>query len=275
MPERDQRPQVMGIVNATPDSFSGDGLDDAEALVARALAHARDGAEWIDLGGESTRPGATPVPEEEELRRVLGVLPRIVARAGVPVSIDTTKPTVADAALAAGARMVNDVSGLRDPGLAGVARDHGAFLVLMHNGWTLGESQGGVTSGVVDRVAGEISRLTDLALAQGVSLERLIADPGIGFGKRPEESLALVRGLEELRARIAPLPLLVGPSRKGFIGRALGLSAPARLDGTLAVVAIAAAAGAEIIRVHDVAQCVRAALMGWAVRTGALADASG
>jgi len=265
----------MGVLNATPDSFSGDGLEDLEALVARGHAQAAAGAEWIDVGGESTRPGSVAVPEEEELRRVLPVVRRLVAELAVPVSIDTMKPRVADAALVAGATMLNDVSGLRDAGLVDVARAHDAFLVLTHNGWTLRDAGAPDAGDAVERVVREIERLAELALSRGVRAGRLVADPGIGFGKDPQDSLALVRRTEELRERLAPLPLLVGPSRKSFIGRALGLPPEQRLEGTLAAVAMAAAAGAEIIRVHDVAPAARAARMGWAIRTGELADERG
>lgn len=263
----------MGILNATPDSFSGDGLGhDPDALLARGRAQVAAGAEWIDVGGESTRPGATPVPEEEELRRVLPLVRRLAAELRVPVSIDTTKPGVADAALAAGATMLNDVSGLRDEALLGVARAHDAFLVIAHNGWTLRDRGAADEGDPLERVAREIQRLAELALSRGIREGRLVADPGLGFGKGPADSLALVRRTEELRERIAPLPLLVGPSRKSFVGRALGLPVEERLEGTLAAVAMTAAAGAELIRVHDVGPSVRAARMGWAIRTGELAD---
>jgi len=256
----------MAILNATPDSFSGDGLATrAEALVARAEAQVQQGADLVDLGGESTRPGARPVSTEDELDRVMPVLTRLAQRLPVPLSIDTQKVSVAARALDAGASVLNDVSGLHDPELAVVAAAHGAWLVLTHNGWSMGRTQRG---DVVAEVIDGLRRLVDVALGAGVPQTRLIADPGLGFGKAPLESLELLRRTAELREAVAPLPLLVGPSRKGFIGRALGLPVEDRLEGTLACVAIAAFAGVELIRVHDVQPAVRTARLAWAVREG-------
>jgi dihydropteroate synthase len=260
----------MAILNATPDSFSGDGIAyDEDALVMRARTQREEGAGILDIGGESTRPGSVPVPLEEELRRVIPSI-RALAEAHVAtLSIDTSKPEVADAALRAGARILNDVSGLADPRLASVAADHGADLVLMHNGWTL-EARGIPDKGdPVERVVREIERLALIAERAGVPRERLIADPGIGFGKTPDESLALIARTAELCRRLAPLPLLVGPSRKGFIGHVLDRPAEERLEGTLACVAIAAFAGAAIIRVHDVRPAVHASRLAWSLRAHA------
>ncbi|MCL6649038.1 MAG: dihydropteroate synthase [Chloroflexi bacterium] len=273
---QDGPPLIMGVLNATPDSFSGDGLLAVEALVARGEEQVRTGAAILDLGGESTRPGAQPVPAAEELARVLPPLRHLVTRVRVPLSIDTQKPVVADQALAAGACVLNDVSGLRDPELAAVAARHAAWLVLTHNRWTACPAQdrlGGYyptagTGDVVEEVVAGLTHLAEQAIRAGVPEQRLIADPGLGFGKSPAESLELLRRLEELRRRLAPLPLLVGPSRKSFVGRALGLPVNERLEGTLACVALAAFAGAAIIRVHDVLPAVRAARMGWALRLG-------
>ncbi len=262
----EERPLVMAVLNVTPDSFSGDGVvADAPALVARVERLVADGADIIDIGGESTRPGSAPVPLEEELRRV-GPLLRALDGRGIPVSIDTRKAEVAELAVRAGAEIVNDVSGLRDERLAAVAADHGARLVLIHNGWELAER--GIPDGgdPVDRVVREVERLAAVAERRGVPRERLIADAGVGFGKTPEESLALVARTDELRRRVHPLPLLVGPSRKRFIGHALELPVEERLEGTLACVAIAAFAGAALIRVHDVRPAARVARMAWALR---------
>ena len=265
----------MGILNATPDSFSGDGIaNDEDAMIARACAHISEGADLLDVGGESSRPGSTPVSAEVELRRVTPIVRWLAANATVPFSIDTVKPEVAEAALRAGAWIVNDVSGLADPRLAGVAADHGAYLVLMHNGWSL-EARGLPDRGeAMERVVREIERLAALAERAGVRHDHLIADPGIGFGKTPEESLSLVARTGELRRRLAPLPILIGPSRKRFLGRVLDLPVEQRSDATLACVAVASFEGAAIIRVHDVAPAVRVSRVAWALgarRSGAAA----
>lgn len=258
---------VMAILNATPDSFSGDGLaTDASALAERGRRHAADGARVIDLGGESTRPGAVPVPSDVELARVLPVLRALAGTVDALISIDTMKAEVADVALREGATIVNDVSGLRDADLAGVAARHGAFLVLTHNGHTtraLGIPESGDP---VEDVVREIRRLEAIAETAGVATARLIADPGLGFGKPAHASLALVARIAELRERLAPLPMLVGPSRKSFIGQALDLPVEDRLEGTLACVALAAFAGVELIRAHDVVPAVRVTRMARALR---------
>jgi dihydropteroate synthase len=178
-------------------------------------------------------------------------------RLGRPVSIDTRKPRVADAALSEGAAMLNDVSGLADAELATVAARHGAYLVLTHNGWTTGRG--------LDARTG-LQRLVEQALAAGVEPERLILDPGLGFGKKPEQSLRLLRELPDLVEALAPLPILVGASRKGFIGHVLDLPPDDRLEGSLACAAIATFLGASILRAHDVRPTVRAARVAWAVR---------
>lgn len=252
------------MLNATPDSFSGDGLaGDIEALVERGRRHVAEGAAMLDVGGESTRPGAVPVPEDEELARVLPAVERLAREIDATISIDTMKPGIAEAALLAGATMVNDVSGLVDPRLADVAARQKAWLVVTHNGWTHPTSEAGAD--IVEVVVAELERLVGLAVAAGVPPERVIVDPGLGFGKAPPESLALLRRISEVRQRLRPHPVLVGPSRKGFIGWALGVDVSDRLEGTLACVAVAAYAGAEIIRVHDVAPAVRVARMAAAI----------
>ena len=260
-------PAVMAILNATPDSFSGDGLaTDAGALAGRGRRYAADGARVIDLGGESTRPGAEPVAPDVELARVLPVLRALVGTMDAEVSIDTMKAGVADAALREGATIVNDVSGLRDAELVAVAARHRAFLVLTHNGHTtraLGIAESGDP---VEDVVREIRRLEAIAVAHGVDAAHLIADPGLGFGKPARASLVLVARIAELRERLAPLPLLVGPSRKSFIGQALDLPVEERLEGTLACVALAAFVGVELIRAHDVVAAVRVTRMARALR---------
>jgi dihydropteroate synthase len=252
----------MGILNATPDSFSGDGLGaDVAALVERARRQVADGAAIIDVGGESTRPGSVPVGVAEELARAIPVVEALRAFA-VPISIDTSHAAVADAALRAGASILNDVSGLADPDLPRVAALHDASIVVMHNGWVRGdEGQGDI----VERVAAVLEDLVAAAVRAGVPAERVMVDPGIGFGKTAAENLALIRRLGELRSRFARNPLLVGPSRKRFIGEVLGLEVDQRLEGSLAIVSLAVAAGADIVRVHDVREAVRAARMARAV----------
>jgi len=252
----------MGIINVTPDSFSGDGVyDDDIAAVARARAMRADGAAILDIGGESTRPGATPVTATEQLRRILPVIAAISGDGG-PLSVDTGSAAVADAALRAGAKIVNDVTSLADRELAGVAAAHGAWLAVTHNGWQLRDEGRGQ---VVHRVAAALDRLLDAAVRAGVPAGRVIVDPGLGFGKEPSESLELLRRLPELRERFPAQLLLVGPSRKRFIGHVLGPDVGARLEGTLACVALATAAGADVVRVHDVREAVRVATMASAV----------
>jgi dihydropteroate synthase len=264
----------MAILNATPDSFSGDGVaSDVIALAARGRQHVADGAAVIDVGGESTRPGALPVSLDAELDRVLPVVRALAGTIDVPISIDTMKAPVAEAAIGAGATIVNDVSGLRDEHLAPVAARHRAWLVLTHNGHTTRERGTADTGDPIEDVVREVRRLAEVAIRAGVLESRLIADPGLGFGKPASSSLALIARIGELRERLAPLPLLIGPSRKSFIGHALDLPVDERIEGTLACVTIAAFAGAELIRVHDVRPSVRAVRMARALRDAAAASA--
>lgn len=260
-------PFVMGIVNATPDSFSDGGrfLSPDEA-VARALRHAEEGADLVDLGGESTRPGAPPVPAEEEIRRVVPVIERLRARGfPLPISVDTSKGAVARAALAAGADLVNDVTGLRDPALGEAVAAAGVPLVLMHMRGTPADMQSRAVYGdVVREVAAELREALERADAAGIPRERTILDPGLGFAKTPEQSVTLLARVGELRA--LGRPLLVGPSRKSFIGRITGASVEERLPGTLAAVAACVLAGVEILRVHDVGPAVQAARVAASLR---------
>jgi len=250
---------VMGILNVTPDSFSDGGRHDTvEAAVAHGLHLAAAGADYVDVGGESTRPGAGRVSPEEESRRVLPVVAEL-ARLGIPVSIDTTRAAVAAAALAAGAVMVNDVSGgLADPGMATAVADAGVPWVLMHRRGDSRDMYAEATyDDVVADVRRELCRRVDAALTAGVRAERIVVDPGLGFAKHPEHDLALVAGLD----RIVDLgfPVLVGASRKRFLGALLALPdgrprPPGRRDSaTLATSVLAARAGAWGVRVHDVA----------------------
>ncbi|MGH2447025.1 MAG: dihydropteroate synthase [Chloroflexota bacterium] len=244
--------QLMGVVNVAPDSFSGDGIYlDPERAAERAVELVAAGAAVIDVGGESTRPGATPISLAEELRRVVPAIEHIVRSVTAPASVDTSKSEVARPALAAGAAIVNDVSGLRDAALPAVAASAGATLVLVHNR--------PLARGVdlVNQVIDELRRLITAAEAAGV--ERVIVDPGLGFSKGWRENLVILRRLRELA--VLGKPLMVGPSRKGMIGRVLGTEVDDRVEGTLALVSLAAARGADLIRVHDVAQMSRAVRM--------------
>jgi dihydropteroate synthase len=253
---------VMGVLNVTPDSFSDGGRYlDHRAAVAHALTMAAEGADLIDVGGESTRPGASYVDERTELDRVLPVIEELAAVTDVPISIDTRKSTVAGAALAAGAGIVNDVSaGRDDPDLFGVAAEAKAPVVLMHMRGTPATMQDDPS--YVD-VVGEIERFLaercDAAEAAGVPHDSLVVDPGIGFGKRDQHNYAL---LDQL-ARFTRLghPVMVGTSRKGFIGRALSLPRHELVEGTAATVVWAVERGARIVRVHDVRHMVRTVRM--------------
>lgn len=261
-PARQRRPLVMGILNVTPDSFSDGGRFDA---VDAAVAHARqmidEGADLIDVGGESTRPGSQPVPESEQIRRVVPVIAAVSALGSAVVSIDTTRSSVAAAALDAGATIVNDISGGRDdPAIFDLAAKRQAPVVLMHMQGTPATMQiapryDDVTSEVATFLA-DRARAAELA---GVAPHRILLDPGIGFGKSHEHNLALLREMKDLVA--VGRPLLIGTSRKGFIGKVTGESDPARRQfGTAATIAWSVANGAAVVRVHDVgpmAQVVR------------------
>lgn len=251
----------MGIVNVTPDSFSGDGLIDHHAAVARGLAMADAGAAIIDVGGESTRPGHTPVPAGEEIRRTVPVVEALAQR-GLTVSIDTSKLEVAKAAADAGAAIVNDIWGLRrSPGIAELAAERNLGLVLMHN--QEGTSYAG---DLMDTVRTELVQSVSAAVGAGVPAERLIVDPGIGFGKTAEQNLVVLRRLGELRE--LGFPILVGPSRKSFLGKLFGQEMPVRPWGTAAAVTAAILRGADIVRVHDVPEMLAVAQVAEALRDG-------
>ncbi|MEZ4767640.1 MAG: dihydropteroate synthase [Caldilineales bacterium] len=286
---------VMGIINATPDSFSGDGMlgqpaegldtlrhstgSDAwiEAAVAQGRRFVAEGAHILDVGGESTRPGSQPVDAGEELRRVLPVIRGLVDVVDVPISIDTSKAAVAEAALAAGASMVNDVWGFRlEPRIAEVTARAGALAVLMHNRSkrehvSIDPALGGRYVGtdyadLIADIAAELRISIDLARQAGVPDERIIVDPGIGFGKTVAQNLELLNRLGELRN--LGFPILAGPSRKSFIGYTLDLPPDQRVEGTAAAVAVAIARGADIVRVHDVQAMTRVAKMTDAIVRG-------
>ena len=253
---------VMGVVNVTPDSFSDGGRYlDPDAAVAHGQALAAEGADLLDVGGESTRPGAGGVTEAVELERVLPVVEGLAASAGVPVSIDTRKAAVAAAALSVGAAMVNDVSaGRHDPELLAVAAQNKVPLVLMHMRGNPATMQDDPSyDDVVAEVEAFLDERCQAAEAAGVDHDALVVDPGIGFGKRDRDNYALLDDL----ARLTRLghPVLVGTSRKGFIGRALDAPVDQRLEGTAATVVWAVQRGARIVRVHDVGPIVRAVRM--------------
>ena len=247
-----RRTYVMGVINVTPDSFSGDGLGrDVQAAVEQAVRFEGAGADFLDIGAESTRPGHRPVTEEEEMRRLLPSLEAVAARVSIPVSVDTWKSGVARAALDAGACIINDVWGLKaDPRIATAAAERGAGLALMHN------QQGHVYDNLLEDIVGGLQRSADTALAAGVPRANLMVDPGIGFGKTADQNIQVLRELGRLKD--LGLPLLVGTSRKSTIGRLLGgLPPEERVEGTAATVALAIAGGADIVRVHDVREMAR------------------
>jgi dihydropteroate synthase len=247
----------MGVLNVTPDSFSDGGRYFAQdRAVARALEMEAEGADLIDIGGESTRPGAQPISLEEERRRVLPVIERLVGKLRIPMSIDTTKLEVARAALEAGAEILNDVSGLRhDAQLADAAAERGAALIIMNMRGTPNIMQQIPPSpDIFAEIEEHFQWAVAEAQARGLSREQLILDPGIGFGKTVEQNLALIRHLDRL-ARF-DLPLLIGASRKTFIGKLLNQDPHQRLMGTAASVAAAVFSGAHIVRVHDVREMV-------------------
>ena len=262
------RAAVMGIVNVTPDSFSDGGrFLDPDAAVAQGIALAGQGADVLDVGGESTRPGAAPVPADEELRRVIPVVERLAATTSVPISVDTTKAPVARAAIDAGASVVNDVSaGRLDPDILGVAAEAGAGYVVMH---MQGEPRTMQAEPHYDDVVAEVGDfLVDrvgAARAAGVPEGAIAADPGIGFGKTVEHNLRLLAGLPAIAERVG-VPVMVGASRKTFVGKVLARAGAAsgdlpvdqREEGTLATVVWAVERGASIVRVHDVLPAVRA-----------------
>jgi dihydropteroate synthase len=265
-----ERTYIMGILNITPDSFSGDGLlamptaslsEQLEAILSQARRFAAEGADILDVGGESTRPGAEPVGVEQETQRVVKVIRLLTSEIDLPISVDTYKAVVAEEAIRAGARLINDVWGFKaDPELAGVARRYGVPAILMHNrsSWAnaeLRERLGGRYVGVpyddlLEDIRRELLESVQIARQAGVPDEHIILDPGIGFGKTVEQNLELLDRLGEIRS--LGYPVLSGPSRKSFIGYTLDLPPDQRLEGTAAAVAISVVRGADMVRVHDV-----------------------
>lgn len=246
------RTYVMGILNVTPDSFSGDGLAGSpDAAIRRGHELIEAGADIIDIGGESSRPGAEPVAEEEELARVLPVI-EALAGLGVPLSIDTGKANVARRAMDAGAEVINDITGLGDREMMGVAADTAAAVCVMHMRGTPPTMQDEPAyRDVVAEVAQYLNRRVSIAVGQGVLRERLLVDPGIGFGKTVDNNLDLINAIDQLRILCAA-PVLVGPSRKSFLGHLLDLPVDDRTWATAGAAALAVARGADVVRVHDV-----------------------
>ncbi len=254
----DRRTLVMGIVNVTPDSFSDGGrFYDRSAAVEGALRQAEAGADILDIGGESTRPGSEFITLDEELERVIPVIEEVARRTGTPVSIDTTKAEVARRALEAGAAMINDISAMRlDPGMPALAAEAGVPVCLMHmQGMPKDMQEDPAYTDLLGEVISFLRTRAEEAEEAGVRPESIILDPGIGFGKTLEHNLELIRRLSELRG--LGYPVLLGPSRKAFIGKILDLPADHRLEGTAAAVALGIAAGADIVRVHDVEEMIR------------------
>lgn len=257
------RTYVMGIINVTPDSFSGDGLGgDVSAVVDQALRFQEEGADILDIGAESTRPGHEKISVEEELARLMPTLEAVVRQVELPISVDTYKAEVAKRAVDAGAVIINDIWGLK-PGaeLAQVAAETGAGLVLMHN------KKGTIYQNLLPDVVSSLQTSVGTALDAGVPKENIVVDPGIGFGKTPDQNLEILAGLDALKA--ADCPIMVGTSRKSTLGLLLDLPADQRVEATAATVSLAIAGGADLIRVHDVKEMVRvcrvtdAVVRGW------------
>jgi dihydropteroate synthase len=252
------RTYIMGIVNVSPESFSGDGLDSVDMAVAQAKRFIEEGADIIDVGGESTRPGTTPSSDtlaaEQEMNRVIPVLEYLIPEINVPVSIDTYRLAVARQALDAGADIINDIWGLqRSPELARLAAERRVPLIVMSN---QREKQ---SRYIMPAIIADLKRAADTALDAGVAWDNIIIDPGIGFGKTLEQNYEIVRRLDELK--VLGLPVLLGTSRKSMIGLTLDLPPDQRVEGTAATIALGIAGGADIVRVHDVKEMVRVSRM--------------
>jgi dihydropteroate synthase len=259
---------IMGILNVTPDSFSDGGrfLDPASAI-DQGIRMAEEGAHIIDIGGESTRPGSEPIPLDEELRRTISVIEHLVKEISVPISIDTCKSEVAKRALGAGASMINDVSGLRfDPHMPSVVSEYKVPVVVMHmKGNPKDMQQNPVYDALIPEIIDYLKERTKIATESGIPEDKIIVDPGIGFGKTFEHNLEIIRRLREFTA--LKKPILIGLSRKAFIGKILGdVPAEERLEGTAAAVAVSIVNGANIVRVHDVKEMVRVAKVADAIK---------
>jgi dihydropteroate synthase len=256
---------IMGILNVTPDSFSDGGLfNEVDAAVAYGEKMASDGADLIDVGGESSRPGAAPLSEKEELARILPVITQLLHEVSIPISIDTYKPLVADACLKAGAHLINDITGLTNPEMRKVVAKYEVPVILMHMRGTPKTMQQNPT---YQDIYGEITAFfrEQIATAHKTGIQHIIIDPGIGFGKTVEHNLQILKHLGVFKT--LGCPILVGPSRKSFIGTITGLSVKERLEGTLAAITIAIMNGANMVRVHDVKECKRAIQVVDAIRS--------
>jgi dihydropteroate synthase len=257
-----ERTYVMGIVNLSPESFSGDGLSNIDAALAQAQRMVEEGADILDIGGESTKPGYTPVPEAEELKRVVPVIERLAAKIKVPISIDSTKFEVVKQALEAGAAIINDQWGLKaEPRLARLAANRNLPIILMSNQRDKGAFDPNIKrdTAFYDNVMAELiislRRSIETAREAGVPLNNIIIDPGLGFGKTWKYDLWIIRRLDELK--MLERPILLGPSRKSFIKMVLNVPPEERVEGTAAAVAIGISKGADIVRVHDVKAMAR------------------
>lgn len=250
---------VMGILNVTPDSFSDGGkYIDFGSAVGRALEMVAEGADLLDIGGESTRPGYEEVDAAEEIARVVPVVERLVKETGIPISVDTSKAAVAEKVLQAGAHIINDVWGLqKDPHMAQVVSGYGAGIIMMHN------RKDKVYTDLMGEIIGFLCRSIEIACEAGIAREKMVIDPGVGFGKTFEHNLEVMRRLGELKT--LGLPILLGTSRKSVIGNVLNLPVNKRVEGTAATVALGIAAGADIVRVHDVMEMARVARMSDAI----------
>ena len=255
--ELGNKTHVMGILNVTPDSFSGDGITDIQTAVDRGIAMASQGADVIDVGGESTRPGAARLSPEEEIDRVIPVIEALAKRIDVPISIDSRDPTVVSAALNAGASIVNLVGGIRTDEMARVLAETEAPVILMHmQGEPDTMQHNPEYKDVMDEIISEFRQQMATALDAGIKPENIALDPGIGFGKTPEHNLEILHRLGELR--ILGMPIVIGTSRKSFIGKVLSAEPKDRLEGSIASAVLASAHGAGIVRVHDVAESIKA-----------------
>ena len=256
------RTYVMGIINVSPDSFSGDGFDsDIDGVIKQGLTFQAEGADILDLGAQSTRPGHLEITTKSELDRLIPALDALVNNVDIPISVDTYKPEVAKVAMESGASIINDIWGLKhDPNIARIAAEHGAPIILMHNQSTTAYND------LIADISKSLNHSIELALQSGVSKSNIIIDPGIGFGKTPDQNLEIIKRLKEFST--LGVPILIGTSRKSTIGYILDTPPNERLEGTASTVALSIAAGVDIIRVHDVREMVRVSRMTDAIIRG-------